>query len=390
MRLRYRSREFLMTPIPYNRTKVFISYSHKDAKYLQRLQTHFAHYERMGLVDVWDDTKLPPGTLWQEEIKHVIALTRVAILLVSADFLASQFIAENELPPLLAAAQTQGATIIPVILSACAFEASSLARFQAVNNPSKPISSMNWNEKEKIWATVARIVSNAMNAQQSVARTKNSVPPPLLEGNKEFEKETAYAQQLVLDKPRGWEYLLTAELLRSKMLPIKRKQLDIQNGSVYKRTTIMKGERFVNWAQAKCNDLASLVTLVTNILNKDIPASWGPPGVAGDPLAIKRAVEQLIYVCDEMLKREIEIRFVNVPKNLAKLKFTMEGWSTEFINQIDSIPDRLSAPFAQPNPTGTYEITLYFYPPASIKAFNDELRKLRFKMLFFGKKVLSS
>ncbi len=379
-----------MTTNSATRTKVFISYSHKDAKYLQRLQTHFAHYERMGLVDVWDDTKLPPGTLWQEEIKNVITLTRVAILLVSADFLASQFIAENELPPLLAAAQTEGATIIPVILSACAFEASALAQFRAINSPSKPLNSIGLDEKEKIWATVARIVSNAMNSQQPLHSPNTSAPPPLVERNKEFAKETAFAQQLVLDKPRGWEYLLTAELLRSKMLLIKRRLSDIQSGSVYKRTTSMKGERFLNWAQAKCNDLSSLVTLVTNTLNRDIPASWGQPGVAGDPLEIKRAVEQLIHACDEMLKREMEIRFVSVPKQLARLKFTMEGWSAEFINQIDGIPERLNAPFAQPNPTGTCHINLVFYPPTSVKAFNDELRKLQFKVLIFGKKILSS
>jgi hypothetical protein len=66
--------------------------------------------------------------------------TKVAILLVSADFLASKFIAENELPPLLAAAQMEGAVILPVILSACPYEDTELAKFQAVNSLSKPLS----------------------------------------------------------------------------------------------------------------------------------------------------------------------------------------------------------------------------------------------------------
>src|SRR5438270_9912139 len=104
-----------------SRSKVFISYSHKDVRYLRQLQTHLAYYERVGLIEVWDDTKLTPGAVWHEQIENALRQTKVAILLVSADFLASKFIAENELPPLLAAAQSEGAVIISVILSACAF-----------------------------------------------------------------------------------------------------------------------------------------------------------------------------------------------------------------------------------------------------------------------------
>lgn len=97
-----------MSTVSSGRTKVFISYSHSDVRYLKQLQTHLAYYERIGLIDVWDDTKLLPGAVWHEEIEKVIQQTKVAILLVSAAFLAPRFIAENELPPLLAAAQTEG------------------------------------------------------------------------------------------------------------------------------------------------------------------------------------------------------------------------------------------------------------------------------------------
>src|SRR5581483_1408579 len=148
-----------MTMVP-ERTKVFISYSHKDARYLDRLHVHLAHYERLGSVESWDDTKIVPGTIWRKEIQRIIAETKVAILLVSADFLASKFIAENELPPLLTAAQAGGATILSVILSPCGFEASNLSQFQAVNTPLKPLTRMNKHEKEEIWLRVAQIVSN--------------------------------------------------------------------------------------------------------------------------------------------------------------------------------------------------------------------------------------
>src|SRR5713226_2704155 len=119
------------------RTKVFISYCHRDVKYLDRLRVHLAFFERDRLLDIWDDMKILPGSLWHEEINEALLCAKVAILLVSADFLASRFIAEIELPSLLAAAQLDGAVILPVILSPCRFTDSELSQFQAINSPSK-------------------------------------------------------------------------------------------------------------------------------------------------------------------------------------------------------------------------------------------------------------
>jgi len=154
-----------MSSTPSDRTKVFISYSHKDVRYLRQLQTHLAYFERVGLIDVWDDTKLLPGAVWHEEIEKAIQQTKVAILLVSAAFLASRFIAENELPPLLAAAQTEGAIIVPVILSACAFEETELVQFQAVNSPSMPVAKMKGFQRDELWAKVARDIKEAILPQ---------------------------------------------------------------------------------------------------------------------------------------------------------------------------------------------------------------------------------
>jgi hypothetical protein len=146
------------------RTKAFISYSHRDAKYLARLHVHLAFYERHGQLDVWDDMKVLPGALWRVEIKQAILCAKVAILLVSADFLASKFVVENELPPLLAAAQSDGAAVLPVILSPCRFIDSGLSRFQAVNSPSRPLISMSLNDKERVWDKIAETVKDVMNS----------------------------------------------------------------------------------------------------------------------------------------------------------------------------------------------------------------------------------
>jgi TIR domain len=76
-----------MTASEKKRTKVFVSYSHEDALWVERLKVHMKPLVRDGLVDFWDDTKIQPGMDWRAAIREAIGSTKVAILLISADYL---------------------------------------------------------------------------------------------------------------------------------------------------------------------------------------------------------------------------------------------------------------------------------------------------------------
>ncbi|MFW2579091.1 toll/interleukin-1 receptor domain-containing protein [Aliarcobacter butzleri] len=135
---------------------IFISYSHNDSKYLDRLRVHLKPLEKQGLIELWDDTKIQTGDLWRKEILTALENSAIAILLISADFLASDFISENELPPLLNNAKEKGTLILPVIVKASRFEREkSLSQFQALNSPNNPISNMNEHEQEVLWNTLS-------------------------------------------------------------------------------------------------------------------------------------------------------------------------------------------------------------------------------------------
>jgi replicative DNA helicase len=147
------------------RTTVFVCYSHNDSQYLKQLQVHLKPLERTGKLEVWDDTRIAVGTLWRDEIRNSINAAQAAVLLISADFLASAFITDNELPPLLAAARERGLTIIPIHIAPSLYKETELAQFQAAMNPEKPIINMKKSERELLWSKVAteisRIVSSA-------------------------------------------------------------------------------------------------------------------------------------------------------------------------------------------------------------------------------------
>ena len=68
-------------------TTVFISYSHKDEVWKDRLVTHLGVLQQEGLLDLWDDRRIGAGGNWYQKIEEAIARASVAVLLVSADFL---------------------------------------------------------------------------------------------------------------------------------------------------------------------------------------------------------------------------------------------------------------------------------------------------------------
>jgi hypothetical protein len=146
------------------RTKVFISYSHHDTYWLGRLRIHLKLLERDYALDIWDDRKIQAGSKWLEEIERAIQAAKVALLIVSADFLASDFIAHNELPPLLAAAKEDGAVIMPLIVSPSRFKSTKgLFEFQAVNDPSKPLINMTKGEQEEVLVKVSEEIETMLN-----------------------------------------------------------------------------------------------------------------------------------------------------------------------------------------------------------------------------------
>jgi TIR domain len=125
------------------RTHVFVSYSHRDVEWLTRLQTHLKPLMRGGLIDLWDDTRIKPGVEWRREIDEALSLARLAVLIVSADFLASDFIYDNELPPLLERAASGGARVLSLIVRPCLYaQHTALSKYQAVNDPRHPLSSL--------------------------------------------------------------------------------------------------------------------------------------------------------------------------------------------------------------------------------------------------------
>ena len=120
------------------RENIFISYCREDSKWLEMFRRMLAPLLRKEQLKIWADTDITPGTKWYEEIEKAVASSKVALLLVSPHFLASDFIIDRELP-LLSKAQANGLTILWVAVSRCMYQYTDLKDDQALNDPARPL-----------------------------------------------------------------------------------------------------------------------------------------------------------------------------------------------------------------------------------------------------------
>jgi hypothetical protein len=160
------------------RRRVFVSYSHRDAEWLQQLHAHLRPFERAGLIDSWDDKRLHPGDAWEEQIGQALASARVAVLLVSPHFLASDFIMDRELPILLNAAQRGETTLLPVVLSPCRYSAiPGLSAYQAVNDPARTLIDCSVGDRERTWVNLAETIEGLLRPPGKCAWTAGGAGP---------------------------------------------------------------------------------------------------------------------------------------------------------------------------------------------------------------------
>ena len=144
---------------------VFISYSHKDAKWLEKLKQFLRPLEDQELIRVWDDTEIRAGSDWLGDIRKALESARVAVFLVTQNFLDSPFIKEHELPKLIDAANSRGCLIFWIQVSSTTFEDSPLAKFQGVIPPNRPLDLMSDAEQSKVLVDIYRKMKAAVSVE---------------------------------------------------------------------------------------------------------------------------------------------------------------------------------------------------------------------------------
>ncbi len=161
------------------RDLVFISYSHLDKKWLSDLLTFLKPYQRKGMA-VWADPYIKVGSRWERDINQALSRACVGVLLVSQEFLASDFIYESELPPLTSAADRGDLTLVCVPVSSFTFDASDLDEYQWARDPQQPLAAARGNSRRRALVEITNAIVEAAGncSEPSVETTKASMSVP--------------------------------------------------------------------------------------------------------------------------------------------------------------------------------------------------------------------
>jgi TIR domain len=134
--------------------RLFYSYSHKDSELRERLATHLAPLKRQKSIIEWHDRKIQPGADWNTEISQQLQSADLILLLISADFLASEYCFGVEMEEALARLKRGEVKVVPVLLRPCLWEDSRFSGLQMVPRDAKPITQ--WPSTDEALTQVAK------------------------------------------------------------------------------------------------------------------------------------------------------------------------------------------------------------------------------------------
>lgn len=151
--------------------EVFLSYSHKDEKLCNELIKHLSILERQGTISAWYDRQIMPGSEWKNEINQHLVDAEIALLLISPDFIASDYCYDIEMRMALKRHFAGNLRIIPIILRPVDWQNSILGQIQALPRDAQAVTS--WDNQDEAFATIAteiRLVAESIREQKKNSR----------------------------------------------------------------------------------------------------------------------------------------------------------------------------------------------------------------------------
>lgn len=145
------------------RDQVLISYHSQDREWMERLRTMLGPLKRAQRIQIWDDTQIQMGSVREQEIRSALERARIAVLLVSADYLDSDPIMTQQLPYLLAAAERQEVRIVWVMVRDCLVDETGIGVFQPAHDRSKPLEGLSKPAQDQVLKQIAEGIRSLLN-----------------------------------------------------------------------------------------------------------------------------------------------------------------------------------------------------------------------------------
>ncbi|MDF5710329.1 MAG: toll/interleukin-1 receptor domain-containing protein [Nostoc sp. S4] len=152
-----------------NPVKVFFSYSHKDEALRDELATHLSMMKRQGIIEAWHDREISAGSEWANAIDDNLEVADIILLLVSANFLASDYCYDKEMTRAMERHETREARVIPIILKPTDWNGAPFGKLQALPKNAKPVTT--WPDQDEAFLNVAQGIRKVV---EDIAKSKTS------------------------------------------------------------------------------------------------------------------------------------------------------------------------------------------------------------------------
>lgn len=145
---------------PNSPVEIFYSYSHKDERMQDKLKSHLTLLKRRGVITGWHDRQIGAGEEWRDAIDEHLDSAGVILLLVSSDFLASDYCYDIELKRAMERHEEKTARVIPIILRPCDWTDAPFGKLQALPTNGKPVTT--WGNPDEAYLNIAKGISAAV------------------------------------------------------------------------------------------------------------------------------------------------------------------------------------------------------------------------------------
>lgn len=142
---------------------VFLSYSHEDERWKDQLRVQLEVLEQQGLLEVWDDRQIDAGETWYDKIRAAMDGAEVAVCLISAEYLASDFCTKEEIPYLLKRRTEQGMRLLPVLVRPCPWKLVSwLKAIQMLPRDGQTIADLRGAKRDRVFSEIAESIGEGL------------------------------------------------------------------------------------------------------------------------------------------------------------------------------------------------------------------------------------
>jgi internalin A len=144
--------------------RLFYSYSHKDETLRDELETHLKLLQRQGLIQPWHDRRIIPGDDWEDDIDDNLDRADIILLLISADFIASDYCYEKEMQRAMARHNSREAVVMPIILRPTDWQKTPFSKLQFLPKDGEPVTQ--WRDRDAAWLNVETGIKRVVEASK--------------------------------------------------------------------------------------------------------------------------------------------------------------------------------------------------------------------------------